>query len=385
MPCLNESKSLPACITKARKFLAQHHIMGEIIVADNGSTDGSAAVAESMGVRVVHAEQQGYGIALAAGIDAAQGRFIVMGDSDDTYDFGNLMPFLEGLRDGADLVMGNRFAGGIAPGAMPWLHRYVGNPLISWIGRTFFGSRCGDFYCGLRAFTKSAYQRMRLRSPGMEFALEMLIKATMEGMDVREVPTTLSPDQRDRLPHLRRWRDGWRSLRLFMLLSPKWLFWYPGVALFGIGLIGMVLLSVGPLYFGNVTIDYYTLLLAAGATIVGFQSASIAVCAKYSAICAGLHPSHPKFERRLNWFQLERAVLVGGVMGLVGLAGVVTGIGYRSAHEFGELVPGYLLRILILSVTLLILGIQIIFASLFLSMIRMYGDWQRRDPGESRR
>jgi glycosyltransferase involved in cell wall biosynthesis len=226
MPCLNEAQSLPLCIAQAQEFLASERIAGEVIVADNGSTDGSQAIAESLDARVVQVQRRGYGCALSEGIRAARGQYVVMADSDASYDLGNLMPFIEQLRDGADLVMGNRFSGGIAPGAMPFSHRYLGNPLLSFIGRVLFRSRCRDFYCGLRAFTKEAYQKLNLQSPGMEFALEMLVKATILHMDVREVPTTLSPDRRGRAPHLRRWRDGWRSLRCYLT---HWLFWYPGI------------------------------------------------------------------------------------------------------------------------------------------------------------
>jgi glycosyltransferase involved in cell wall biosynthesis len=376
MPCLNEAGSLAGCIRQASEFLKRQGVVGEIIVADNGSTDDSVKVAESLGARVVRVQQRGYGSALAAGIAAAEGRFVVMGDSDGTYDFGGLMPFLQQLRSGAELVMGNRFAGGIAPGAMPWMHRYVGNPLLTLLGRVFFKSRCGDFYCGLRAFTKDAYQRMHLRSHGMEFALEMLVKATLLGMNVREVPTTLSPDLRERTPHLRRWRDGWRSLRLYLILSPKWLFFYPGLLLLAIGIVSSVALCFGPIQIAGRRLDYYALFLAATATILGIQATTLAVCAKFAAIRAELHPGNPRFERLLRRFHLEHGILAGTILGLIGLAGVMFGVYYRSLYSIQELSPGNMLRIFIPSATLMISGAQIWLVSFFLSTIRMYDDWR---------
>ncbi|HJN81714.1 MAG TPA: glycosyltransferase family 2 protein, partial [Verrucomicrobiota bacterium] len=236
MPCLNEAETLAVCIQKATRCLAENGVSGEIIVADNGSTDGSRAIAEADGARVVPVEAKGYGSALMGGIAAARGRFVIMGDADDSYDFSALMPFIERLRDGSDLVMGNRFRGGIAPGAMPPLHRYLGNPVLSGLGRLFFRCPAGDFHCGLRGFSRAAYDRMKLQTTGMEFAGEMVVKSTLLGLRIAEVPTTLSPDGRSRPPHLRSWRDGWRNLRFMLLFSPRWLFLYPGLLLMLIGL-----------------------------------------------------------------------------------------------------------------------------------------------------
>ena len=319
MPCLNERNSLAVCIGKAKQFIRDHAESGEIIVADNGSTDGSQELAAELGARVIHVREKGYGCALDGGIRAARGRFVVMGDSDDSYDFSALEPFLVELRRGADLVMGNRFRGGIAPGAMPLLHRYFGNPFLSFVGRTFFRSPCSDFYCGLRAFTREGYQKLNMQAPGMEFALEMLAKATMYGLTVREVPTTLSPDKRGRPPHLRRWRDGWRSLRFFLLFSPKWLFWFPGLALFAIGASAMATLAFGPITVGSVTFNYHTLLAASAATITGFQSACLAVCAKYAALISGVHPRRPHLERLLDSLTLKRGLAIGGGMAVLGV------------------------------------------------------------------
>jgi glycosyltransferase involved in cell wall biosynthesis len=235
MPCLNEAETLAACIKKIQASLSQNHIKGEIIVADNGSTDGSQEIATKMGVRVIHVDEKGYGNALMGGIAAARGKFIIMGDADDSYDFTALMPFLDKLREGYDLVMGNRFKGGVQPGAMPFLHQYLGNPVLTFIGRLFFRSPCGDFHCGLRGFTREAILKMDLRTVGMEFASEMVVKATLHKMRIAEVPTTLSPDGRSRPPHLRSWRDGWRHLCFLLLYSPRWLFLYPGALLMLIG------------------------------------------------------------------------------------------------------------------------------------------------------
>ena len=240
MPCLNEARTLPACIAKARRFLDTAGVRGEVLVADNGSTDGSQALAMSLGARVVDVPERGYGAALIAGIDAARGRFVVMGDSDDSYDFEHLQPFVDALRGGAQLVMGNRFAGGIRPGAMPPLHRYLGNPVLSFIGRAFFKVRVRDFHCGLRGFERDALLALGLHCKGMEFASEMVVKAALGGLRIAEVPTTLSPDGRDRAPHLRSWRDGWRHLRFLLLFTPRWLFLYPGVVLSVVALLQLL-------------------------------------------------------------------------------------------------------------------------------------------------
>ncbi len=231
MPCLNEAKTIGTCIQKAMNFINEHKISGEVIIADNGSTDGSQDIALSHKARLVNVERKGYGNALKSGIEAARGKFIIMGDADDSYDFTSLMPFIEKLREGYDLVVGNRFKGGIKPGAMPLLHRYLGNPILSGLGCLFFNSPCKDFHCGLRAFSKKAVERMQLKTTGMEFASEMVMKASFYNMKVTEVPTILWPDGRDRPAHLRSWRDGWRHLRFMLMLSPRWLFFYPGLLL----------------------------------------------------------------------------------------------------------------------------------------------------------
>lgn len=321
MPCLNEVKTLGVCIEKAQACMAREGIRGEIVIADNGSTDGSQELAERLGARLVHVEERGYGSALYWGITAAKGRFVIMGDSDDSYDFSNMLPIVEQLRAGHDLVMGNRFHGGIEAGAMPAMHRYFGNPLLTLIGRVFFRTSCGDFYCGQRGFTKDAFNRMQLRSGGMEFALEMLVKATMLGMKVTEVPVTLSPDGRDRAPHLRRWRDGWRSLRFYLLYSPKWLFLYPGLVLM---LLGLATLLVGGHTEGGGESTRWgpvILILAATAVISGSQMVAFSILGKVGAIATGLHPQPQTglLDSLLRRIHLEKGLLAGALIFLIGL------------------------------------------------------------------
>src|SRR6185503_16780874 len=271
MPCLNEAETLATCIKKAQKALDDLQVNGEVVIADNGSTDGSPEIAASLGARVIHVAQKGYGSALLGGIKAARGKYIIMGDADDSYDFTNLGPFLEKLRAGYDLVMGNRFKGGIAPNAMPPLHKYLGNPVLTGIGRLFFRSPCGDFHCGLRGFSKAAIQRLDLRTTGMEFASETVVKASLHRLRITEVPTTLSVDGRNRRPHLHTWRDGWRHLRFLLLYSPRWLFLYPGASLFLSGVAGMMWLLPAPRHVGMVGLDIHTLFYASLAVVVGFQ------------------------------------------------------------------------------------------------------------------
>jgi glycosyltransferase involved in cell wall biosynthesis len=371
MPCLDESKTLAVCINKALGSFAGAGVVGEVIVADNGSTDGSLEIAAGLGVRVVNVSERGYGNALAAGIAAARGRFIIMGDADDSYDFSRLGPFLEKLREGDDLVMGNRFAGGIQDGAMPLLHRYFGNPLLTGIGRLFFKSNCGDFYCGLRGFSREAYPTMRPRSTGMEFALEMLVRATMFGLQVSEVPTTLSTDAPGRTRHLRTWRDGWRSLRFFMLFSPRWLFWYPGLVLMAVGLFLGLWLLTGPKTVGRVTLDVHTLLYAATAATLGYQSILFAVCAKVHAMNTGLHPPN----KRLKWVgsreMLEIGLIVGGLMVVIGLAMAGKALSGWSGQGFGDLDPFYTMRQVIPSTLAMMMGVQTMFAGCFLGLLGM--------------
>lgn len=369
MPCLNEAETLAICIEKALGFLESHGVAGEVVIADNGSTDGSREIARQHGARVVPVEQRGYGAALQGGIAAARGRYVIMGDADDSYDFTALAPFLEKLREGHDLVMGNRFRGGIAPGAMPPLHRYLGNPVLTGIGRLLFRSPSGDFHCGLRGFRKEAILGLDLQTLGMEFASEMVVKATLQDLDIAEVPTTLSPDGRSRAPHLRSWRDGWRHLRFLLVYSPRWLFLYPGILLMLLGLgVGAWILG-GPRTLGDVTLDVHTLLYAAAAVSLGFQSVIFAVFTKVYAIEEGLMPRDERLDRMNRIFTLEVGLVIGVVLLLAGLAGSVWAVWRWQAAGFGDLDPGVTLRLVIPSVLALQIGFQTVMSSFFLSVL----------------
>jgi len=371
MPCLNESATVGICIKKILKAMAQYQIRGEVIVADNGSTDGSQQIALNSGARVVPIEMRGYGSALRGGIAAAKGRFVLMGDADDSYDFTHLNEFVAKLREGYDLVMGNRFQGGILPGAMPPLHRYLGNPVLSAIGRLLFKSPVGDFHCGLRAFRKEAIEKLGLRTLGMEFASEMIVKATAFHLRIAEIPTTLSPDGRDRAPHLRTWRDGWRHLRFLLLYSPRWLFLYPGVILFVAGTVVAALLLPGPKRIGTVGFDVHTLLFAAMAMLTGFQSIVFATFTKVFAISEGLLPEDPRLSRLFRYITLELGLAVGIFLVLAGTGAWVLGLAYWRAHHFGALDPEKTLRIVIPGLVGFTLGFQIILSSFFLSVLGM--------------
>src|SRR5947199_433067 len=324
MPCLNEARTLEQCIAKAQFFLTEHGITGEIIVADNGSTDGSIELAAEMGAGVVTVETPGYGAALAGGIDAAQGKYVIMGDSDGSYDFSALFPFLEKLRAGYDLVVGNRFQGGIAPGAMPALHRYFGNPFLSAVGRLFFACKeCGDFYCGLRGFRNDAVRPLKLQSRGMEFAFEMIVKAQLHGLRIAEVPLTISPAGRCRPPHLRWYSDGWRSLRFYLLMSPRWFFAIPGLTLLVCGVIVSIVLLPGPISLMSITFDYHTLMYSTSAIVLGYQSILLFIFAELMAVETGLHPLGSRFTFLLQRRTLERCIVIGVTLINVG---VVLGI-----------------------------------------------------------
>ncbi|MDP9300387.1 MAG: glycosyltransferase family 2 protein [Actinomycetota bacterium] len=371
MPCLNEAESLGICIEKARDVLQALGISGEVIVADNGSSDGSQAIARGLGARVVDVEAKGYGSALLGGIRAACGEFVIMGDADDSYDFSAIGPFVEKLRQGYDLVMGNRFAGGIRPGAMPALHRYLGNPVLSRIGRLFFNSPVGDFHCGLRGFRKAAIERLDLRTTGMEFASEMVVKATLMDLRITEVPTTLSPARRTRQPHLRTWRDGWRHLRFLLLYSPRWLFLYPGAFLMLAGLLVGGWLIPGPRRIGSVGFDVHTLLYAAGAIIIGFQSVVFAFFTKIFAISEGLLPEDPRLTKAFKYITLETGLAAGSLLVVAGLAGSIYAFLHWSLGSFGALDVTRTLRIVIPSLTALMLGSEVILSSFFLSVLGM--------------
>lgn len=369
MPCLNEAETLETCIRKAQQSLQSLDIAGEVIIADNGSTDGSQAIATRLGARVVDVKEKGYGSALMGGISAARGKYVIMGDADDSYDFTNLGPFVDKLRQGYDLVMGNRFKGGIKPGAMPKLHRYLGNPVLTAIGRLFFRSPCGDFHCGLRGFSRDAIMNLDLRTTGMEFASEMVVKATLRKMRMNEVPTTLSPDGRSRPPHLRSWRDGWRHLRFLLLYSPRWLFLIPGLLLIIAGLISGGWLMRGPIFIGNVGFDAQTLLYAAVAIIIGFQAIIFAIFTKAFAISEGLLPEDERLNKVFARINLEVGLIVGVVLIFLGLGGSVYAVRFWEENSFGALEPSKTLRIIIPSITALTLGCQIVLSSFFLSVL----------------
>lgn len=373
MPCLNEARTLPTCIGKARAFLSESGIEGEIVVADNGSTDGSQELAEAHGARVISVPRRGYGAALRAGCDAARGAYIVMGDSDDSYDFTALAPFVERLRAGDELVIGNRFRGGIAPGAMPPLHQYFGNPLLSLFAKVFFRVPIGDVYCGLRGLRRSIAQRLDLQSSGMEFALEMIVKAKLVGLRISEVPTTLSPDGRGRPPHLNTWRDGRRSLLLYLASMPSGLMLYPGLALMLIGLVLGATLVARPLEVAGLHLDVHTLLYCSAAVVLGFQLVAYSATLRFLMVTAKLLP--PEIGTgRLIQVRAEHAFAAGLLVMLLGLSGIVWLLNIWSRQSFGDLDPFQTMRIAIPSATAIALGFQVIFASLFVSLAK----WQAR-------
>lgn len=369
MPCLNEAETLATCITKARQWLIKNNVAGEIIIADNGSTDGSQRIAVVLGARVIAVDQKGYGSALMGGITAARGKYIVMGDADDSYSFSHLDAFLEKLRQGYELVMGNRFAGGIRPGAMKALHKYLGNPVLTGVGRLFFKSPCGDFHCGLRGFSKAAALKLDLRTTGMEFASEMVVKATLHKLRITEVPTVLFQDGRSRPPHLRSWRDGWRHLRFLFLYSPRWLFLYPGLLLMLAGVFVSLWLLPGARSLGSVTFDIDTLLYAASAIVIGFQAVSFSLFTKIFAISEGLLPTDNRLDRIFKYVTLETGLIIGAVLLLAGFGMSLYAVSSWGAHSFGNLEPTKILRIVIPSVTALMIGSEIILSSFFLSVL----------------
>lgn len=365
MPCLNEAETLALCVRKAKAFFADNGVVGEVIVADNGSTDGSQQIANALGARIVHVPTRGYGAALIGGIEGAKGKFIVMGDADDSYDFGALMPFVNQLRDGAELVMGNRFRGGIATGAMPPLHRYLGNPVLSFLGRAFFGTPVGDFHCGLRAFRRESIIALGLDSPGMEFASEMVVKASIAKLDIREVPTTLVPDGRSRPPHLRTWRDGWRHLRFLLIYAPRFLFFYPGLALTAAGLAGMVALLPNGFHIGHVEFSVHTMIFAAMAVLIGSQLVGLSVLARRYGVIAGMWPESAVMRTVRRWFSVERACLVGGAMVVAGLGGATYAAITWANTGFAAMNPAALIPITIPSMLLCCLGVQIAVTAFF--------------------
>lgn len=369
MPCLNEAETIAVCVKKAMAFLDANAIAGEVIIADNGSTDGSQQIANALGARIVNVPARGYGAALIGGIDAARGTYVAMGDADDSYDFGSLMPFVEALRDGAELVMGNRFKGGIASGAMPPLHRYLGNPVLSFLGRIFFNTPIGDFHCGLRAFRRESVLGLGLATPGMEFASEMVVKASIGKLDIREVPTTLRPDGRSRPPHLRTWRDGWRHLRFLLIYAPKFLFLYPGLALALAGLAGVLALIPGDLHIGGVELGVHTMIFAAMAALMGSQLIGLSVMARRYGVIAGMWPESGLMRRVRNWFTVERACIIGGLMLAGGIAGAAAATAFWASTGFGGMNPAELMRLTIPSMLLGCIGLQAVVTAFFIGVM----------------
>jgi glycosyltransferase involved in cell wall biosynthesis len=370
MPCLNEAETIGTCISKAMNWMKQNSVSGEVVIGDNGSTDGSQALAEGLGARVIAVPRKGYGSALMGAIEAAKGKYVIMGDSDDSYDFANLGPFLNELRNGYDLVMGNRFKGGISEGAMPFLHRYLGNPVLSFIGRLFFNCPVRDFHCGLRGFRQDLVTILDLKTTGMEFASEMVVKSTLFKVKITEVPTTLSKDGRTRPPHLRTWRDGWRHLRFLLIYSPRWLFLYPGIFLMALGLILGLFIMQGPLgLFQHVYFDTNTLLYAGAFTIIGFQAVTFGVFTRTYAVEAGFLPVKDSLERMIEKFSVEMGLIIGLIVFMAGLGGTFYSLYVWEQSHFGQLDYPKILRVVIPSVVSIIIGLQTVLSSFFLGVL----------------
>ncbi|MFN4083910.1 MAG: glycosyltransferase family 2 protein [Bacteroidia bacterium] len=372
MPCLNEAETLATCINKAQNWLKANNVSGEIVIGDNGSTDGSQQIATQLGAKVVNVPVKGYGAALMGAIAMAKGKYVIMGDSDDSYDFGNLMPFVEKLREGYDLVMGNRFKGGIKPGAMPFLHRYLGNPVLTFIGKLFFKSPVNDFHCGLRGFKQNIVQTLDLKTTGMEFASEMVVKATLFNLKITEVPTTLSPDGRSRPPHLRTWRDGWRHLRFLLIYSPRWLFIYPGLLLMLVGILLSIMIIRGPLgVFETIYFDTNTLLYAGAFIITGYQAINFGVFTRMYAVQAGFLPQKDWLTKLLGQISLENGLIAGLIIFLLGLSGTFYSLYLWDLTDYGHLDYSAILRIVIPSVVAIIIGLQTVLSSFFLSVLQV--------------
>ena len=372
MPCLNEHETIGVCVEKALRAFAEAGIRGEVIVADNGSTDGSVEIAQSLGARVVPVQSRGYGNALMGGIGASRGRYIIMGDADDSYDFGEIPKFLEALRQGNDLVQGCRLPSGggtVRPGAMPWLHRWFGNPLLSLMARRMFSTPIHDIYCGMRGFTRALFERLELQCTGMEFATEMIIKASLFDARIEQVPITLHPDgRRTRRPHLRTFRDGWRTLRFFLIFSPRWLFWYSGLTLMCLGVVGYAIALPG-LTIGGVTFDVHTLLVSSMALQFGFQSAAFAVLTQTYAIKQRLRPMTTRVDTFFRIFTLERGAMVGLVAALTGAVGIAAALVGWYRVDFGRLDYPSTMRLVIPAATLVTLGASIVLNSFLCSML----------------
>jgi glycosyltransferase involved in cell wall biosynthesis len=375
MPCLNEVETLEACIRKAQQGLAKTGVVGEIIVADNGSTDGSLELAARLGARIVHVKQRGYGSALRGGILAAQGRYVIMADSDDSYDWSDLQPFVTALRQGSHLVMGTRFKGRIMPHAMPFLHRYLGNPVLTGLGRLFFRTHISDFHCGMRGFQREAIMKLGLVTTGMEFATEMVARASLAGLKMSEVPITLYPDGRSRPPHLRTWRDGWRHLSFMLLLSPNWVFLYPGLFFLGAGVLGSALLLPAPLVVGGVNFDVHSLLVLSTLGLVGFQTLLFWAVARVFAAKENLLPANGLIAQLTKGDYLLLGLLTGLALMLAGSAPILFSFLNWANQSFGDLNYQYVLRWLIPGLSLLAAGVSLFFASFVLALLNFSLMW----------
>jgi glycosyltransferase involved in cell wall biosynthesis len=373
LPCLNEAETLATCLDKAFGSLDALGITGEVIVADNGSTDGSGDIATARGARLVPVERRGYGAALRGGISAADGTYVLMADADDSYALDDIGGFVEALRGGADLVIGNRFKGGIAPGAMPLLHRWLGNPVLSRIGRVFFHIDVGDFHCGMRAFRRESVLGLGLRTDGMEFASEMVVRAALLHLRIEEVPTTLRADGRSRAPHLRTWRDGWRHLRFLLAFSPRWLLLYPAIAVTIVGSLGVAALSFGTLHLGDVTFSVQTMLACAAAVTIGVQGVGLALVARIYATQLGVLPESPRLDAALARLTLNRGLAVGASTAVAGVACFAIAALRWGASDFGDLDPVRTMRLPILGMVLLVAGLQLVMVSFTLSLETIAG------------
>ncbi len=370
MPCLNEAETLEICIRKAQGFLEQYKVDGEVLISDNGSDDGSVQIAERLGARVVHAEQKGYGSALICGCENAYGKYVIMGDADDSYDFEHLMPFVEKLREGYELVMGNRFAGGIEKGAMPWSHKYIGNPVLSTIGRIFFKSDIRDFHCGLRGYNRESILGLGLKTTGMEYASEMVVMSELAHLRICEVPTTLKKDGRSRPPHLRSFRDGWRHLKFLFMYSPKWLFLYPGLFLFIVGLVFGGILSFGQFSIGLVHFSIHTLLYCMMAIIVGLNMIYYYLFTKLYAQRSHFIPEDPSLDKIVSIGE-DKGIFAGAIVTLAGIViSVVALFSWRSTG-FRQMEPEALMRIVLPAATLIEVGIETVFASFFMGILKI--------------
>jgi len=369
IPCLNESETLRVCIQKAKAFIEGSGVQAEIIIADNGSTDDSQEIAKAEGAIVKVIAEKGYGNAIIGGVLSSRGKYIIMGDGDDSYDFRNLDAFIKKLREGYDLVMGNRFQGGIEPGAMPWLHKYLGNPVLSFIGRSFFKTNIGDFHCGLRGFSREAFDKMELQCGGMEFASEMIVKSSLKGMKITEIPTTLKKDGRSRPSHLRTWRDGWRHLRFLLLSSPGWLFFIPGIFLVGFGGLITAILMMGSVHVFNVIIDIHTLLYSAMLIPIGFQLIFFNAFAVIYGTKLGLLPPHRK--PPLHFLTLERGIGIGFLLILVAIVLFIQSVIIWKDADFTLMHPSIGIRIIVPSVLCLVLGFQFITHSFMISFLKL--------------